>query len=117
MNNAMDSLLVDFYSTQKRLHAVLTRLKSQPQVFTNIELAYSASDPISNPIVLTLPTNDIRLRFDGPDQRLRLIEIVGFSKSTFTYKSNEVVRRPSSTADGSTESTSFRVNPFCGSHR
>lgn len=48
---------------------------------------------------MTLPTNGIRLRFDGPDQRLRLIEILDFSKSTLTYKSTELVRRSGSTTD------------------
>lgn len=85
------------------LHAILTRLKSQPQIFTSLDLAYSASDPILDPIVLNLPANGVRLRFDGPDQRLRLIEVVDFSKSTFTYKSTEVVRRPSTTIEALSE--------------
>lgn len=85
------------------LHAILTRLKSLPQTFTNLDLIYSASDPILDPIVLNLPTNGVRLRFDGPDQRLRLIEIIDFSRSTFTYKSTEVVRRSSVTAEASSD--------------
>lgn len=48
------------------------------------------------PIVLNLPANGLRLRFDGPDQRLRLIEIIDFSKSSFTYKSQDLVRRSGS---------------------
>lgn len=81
------------------LHAVLTRLKSQPQFYPQIDLAYSASEPIAEPIVLTLNANGLRLRFDGPDQRLRLIEIIDFSKTTFTYKNTELVRRQGPSAD------------------
>ncbi|KAK5943735.1 hypothetical protein PMZ80_004744 [Knufia obscura] len=75
------------------LHAILTRLKSQPQLYPQIYLAYSTAEPVLDPIVLNLPANGLRLRFDGPDQRLRLIEIIDFSKSSFTYKSQDLVRR------------------------
>ena len=85
------------------LHAILTRLKSQPQLYPQIDLAYSSLEPIQDPIIISLPANGLRLRFDGPDQRLRLIEIIDFSKSTFTYKSIELVRRSGSTNDDSNE--------------
>lgn len=75
------------------LHAILTRLKSQPQNYPKIDLAFSAAEPILDPIILNLPTTGLRLRFDGPDQRLRLIEIVDFSRTTFSYKSTDLVRR------------------------
>jgi hypothetical protein len=42
---------------------------------------------------VTLPYNGLRLRFDGPDQRLRLIEAVDFSLSSFNYKNTDLVRR------------------------
>lgn len=71
-------------------------MKSQPQIYPQIDLSYSSSESILEPIVVNLPTNGIRLRFDGPDQRLRLIEIIDFSKTTFFYKNIELVRRPSS---------------------
>ena len=45
------------------------------------------------PVVLNLPSNGIRLRFDGPDQRLRLVEILDFIKSSVLYKNTELVRR------------------------
>lgn len=86
------------------LHATLTRLKSQPQLHPHLDLAYSASEPVLDPIVLTLPDTGLRLRFDGPDQRLRLIEIIDFSKSTFTYKSTELVRRTGNPSDSVLES-------------
>lgn len=43
-------------------------------------------------MVLHLPSNGLRLRFDGPDQRLRLIEILDFSKMSLIYKNQEVVK-------------------------
>lgn len=43
-------------------------------------------------MVLQLPSNGLRLRFDGPDQRLRLIEILDFSKIALVYKTQEVVK-------------------------
>jgi Uncharacterised protein family (UPF0183) len=75
------------------LHNILTRLKSQPQIYPQIDLLYSSSEPIKEPIVLGLKANGIRLRFDGPDQRLRLIEVLDFSQTALTYKNIELVRR------------------------
>lgn len=86
------------------LHAVLTRVKSQPHLYPHLDLAYSISEPVLDPIVLTLSDAGLRLRFDGPDQRLRLIEIIDFSKATFSYKSTDVVRRAANTPEGMHES-------------
>lgn len=83
------------------LHAILTRLKSQPQTYPRLDLAYSPEDPIEKPIVLTLAANGIRLRFDGADQRLRLVEIIDFSQSSFTFKAQELVRRTPSAGSSS----------------
>lgn len=44
--------------------------------------------------MLNLPTNGLRLRFDGPQQRLRLIEVLDFTKSQLTYKDKDVLRPP-----------------------
>lgn len=88
------------------LHAILTRLKSQPQLYP-LDLAYSPSEPLLDPVVLTLPDCGLRLHFDGPDQRLRLIEILDFSKASFSYKSTELVRRP-------TSSTASMAEPVLG---
>lgn len=81
------------------LHNVLIRLKAQPQLFPSIDLSYSSTEPLLADVVLTLPTNGIRLRFDGPDQRLRLIEVLNFAKASLTYKGYELVR-PSKSANG-----------------
>lgn len=39
-----------------------------------------------------LPANGIRLRFDGPEQRLRLIEVVDFTKNHITFKDQNTER-------------------------
>ncbi|KAL4749870.1 hypothetical protein BDW72DRAFT_204419 [Aspergillus terricola var. indicus] len=72
------------------LHNVLSRLKAHPQTYPAIDVAYSASDPLQQPVTLQLPSNGLRLRFDGPDQRLRLIEVLDFSKTPLVYKNQEV---------------------------
>ena len=59
-----------------------------------------ATEPIQQPVVLDLPENGIRLRFDGQDQRLRLIEVLDFSKINLTYKNIELVRRSKAQDDG-----------------
>ncbi|KAI9733057.1 MAG: hypothetical protein M1834_003602 [Cirrosporium novae-zelandiae] len=74
------------------LHDVLTRCKAQPQTYPKLDLSYSSSQPVSQPIVLGLPANGLRFRFDGPDQRLRLIEVLDFSKSQLTYKDQDLVK-------------------------
>src|SRR5205814_5349385 len=40
--------------------------------------------------------NGIRLKFDGPDQRRRLIEVLDFSKTRLSYKNIEIVKLSSS---------------------
>ncbi|KAL2823477.1 tRNA synthetases class I-domain-containing protein [Aspergillus cavernicola] len=74
------------------LHNVLSRVKAHPQTYPAIDIAYSASDPLQNPVTLQLPSNGLRLQFDGPDQRLRLIEVLDFSKTTLAYKNQEVLK-------------------------
>lgn len=48
--------------------------------------------PIASPIQLVLPENGLRLQFDGPDQRLRLIEVLDFQKARLIYKDIEVFK-------------------------
>lgn len=59
-------------------------------------------------MVLNLPSNGIRLRFDGPEQRLRLVEVLDFTKSHLTYKDSDILRpsAPSQTATMQAESLS-----------
>lgn len=42
--------------------------------------------------MIELPANGLRLRFDGPDQRLRLIEVLDFTKIPLMYKNYEVMK-------------------------
>ncbi|KAL2793448.1 tRNA synthetases class I-domain-containing protein [Aspergillus keveii] len=81
-----------FITLGASLHNVLSRVKAHPQTYPAIDIAYSASDPLQNPVTLQLPSNSLRLRFDGPDQRLRLIEVLDFSKTTLIYKNQEVLK-------------------------
>ncbi|KAF4125066.1 hypothetical protein GMORB2_3905 [Geosmithia morbida] len=74
------------------LHDVLTRLKAEPQRFPKLDVLYSADRPVTEPVCVNLPQNGLRLRFDGPEQRLRLIEVVDFTNILITYKDREVVR-------------------------
>lgn len=71
---------------------VLNHLQSDQATFPTVSLSYSHSLPLSSNLVLDLPHNGIRLRFDGADQRLRLIEILDFQKSRAVYKGIELFR-------------------------
>ena len=74
------------------LHEVLTYLKAQPLVYTSIDISYAPSQPLTAPVVLDLPANGIRLRFDGPEQTLRLIEVLEFSRTQLSYKNVDFVK-------------------------
>ncbi|PGG96929.1 hypothetical protein AJ79_09409 [Helicocarpus griseus UAMH5409] len=90
------------------LHNTLTRLKAHPQTYPSIDLSYSSSDPIHAPVLLVLPENGLRLRFDGPDQRLRLIEVLDFTKIPLTYKSHEVLKASKPTDQSPQQGPTFR---------
>lgn len=74
------------------LHNILTRIKSHPQSYPALDLAYSSVDPLRKPVILQLPPNGLRLRFDGPDQRLRLIEVLDFSRINLAYKNQDMLK-------------------------
>ncbi|KKY15693.1 hypothetical protein UCRPC4_g06194 [Phaeomoniella chlamydospora] len=93
------------------LHNILTRLKAQPTLYPNLDIAYSSSEPVIEPVVLTLPTNGIRLRFDGPDQRLRLVEVLDFTKTSFSYKGTDLVRHFKTAGDVSKEQEAPQSGP------
>jgi isoleucyl-tRNA synthetase len=65
-------------------------VKSSPAIYPRIHVTYSPSYPLLAPIIINLPSNGLRLRFDGPEQRLRLIEVLDFSKSHITYKGHDI---------------------------
>lgn len=81
------------------LHDVLTRLKAEPLRFPKIDVVHSTERPVEDPVCIMLPQNGMRLRFDGPEQRLRLIEITDFTKNHITFKDRDLVRPPNSTAE------------------
>ncbi|OAA68821.1 UPF0183 domain-containing protein [Cordyceps fumosorosea ARSEF 2679] len=81
------------------LHDVLTRLKAEPQRFPKIHVVHSPERPVEEPVCILLPQNGMRLRFDGPEQRLRLVEVTDFTKNHITFKDRDLVRLPNSTAD------------------
>ncbi|OAA55301.1 putative protein family UPF0183 [Niveomyces insectorum RCEF 264] len=83
------------------LHDVLTRLKAEPQRFPKLDLAYSPKAPVHDPVIVTLPANGLRLRFDGPEQRLRLIEVLDFTKNHIFFKEQNKDRDLVKRGDGS----------------
>ena len=80
------------------LHEILTRLKAQPLVYPSIDISYTPSKPLTAPLILGLPANGLRLRFDGPEQSLRLIEVVDFAHTALSYKNVDFVKLPESHA-------------------
>lgn len=73
-------------------------------------MIYEQAAPVREPVILNLPSNGIRLRFDGPEQKLRLIEIIDFTKSRLTY-SDKDIWRPSSTTSQSPDTTQNLSGP------
>ncbi|KAK4694175.1 hypothetical protein P7C71_g3360, partial [Lecanoromycetidae sp. Uapishka_2] len=81
-----------FLTLGASLHDVLIRFKAQPNLYPTIDTSYSSSTPLTAPVILHLPLNGFRLRFDGPDQRLRLIEVIDFTRTSLTYKDTDLVK-------------------------
>ncbi|KAF2721826.1 hypothetical protein K431DRAFT_267760 [Polychaeton citri CBS 116435] len=73
-------------------HDVLSAIKADGDRFRAIDVHYSRDEPVTLPLIITLPLNGIRLRFDGPEQQLRLIEVIDFKKCRLTYKGSDLVR-------------------------
>ncbi|KAI5803803.1 hypothetical protein EDC01DRAFT_644763 [Geopyxis carbonaria] len=84
-----------FIALGSSLHYVLSRLRSYEKVFTSISTIYDPSSPLDSPVIILLDNNGIRLRFDGTDQRLRLIEVLDFHKCRLTYNGGEFTRSAS----------------------
>lgn len=83
----------------------MTRLKAQPLVYPSIDVSYAPSEPLTAPVVLNLPANGLRLRFDGPEQTLRLIEVLDFACTQLCYKKIDLVKLsdpPNTTSVGPT---------------
>lgn len=57
-----------------------------------MEVAHNRETPVTTPVLVTLPANGLRLQFDGPEQRLRLIEVLDFTKNHITFKDQNTER-------------------------
>jgi hypothetical protein len=73
---------------------VLTLLHKEKSTYPQIDLHYDRNNPLTIPVVVNLPQNGFRLRFDAPDQRLRIVEVSDFRKIKLTYKGSELVKNP-----------------------
>lgn len=62
------------------------------KAFPRFQLYHDDINPIQSPIQVVLPDNGLRLQFDGPDQRLRLIEVLDFTKARLLYKDIEIYK-------------------------
>jgi hypothetical protein len=83
---------IGFMTLGCSLHEVLTTTKADIRTFPRFQLYHDDFRPIDAPIHVVLPDNGLRLQFDGPDQRLRLIEVLDFSKAKLIYKDVEVFK-------------------------
>lgn len=83
---------VGFMTLGSSLHEVLTTIKAEVKAFPTFQLIHSGSQPLKMPVYVKLPDNGLRLQFDGPDQRLRLIEVLDFTKVRLTYKDMDVFK-------------------------
>ncbi|KAK5696225.1 hypothetical protein LTR17_024393 [Elasticomyces elasticus] len=74
------------------LHEVLTLVKDDKLQYPIINLHHSQVEPLTTPVVVSLPENGLRLQFDGPDQRLRLIEVLDFGKVKLQHKGSDFIK-------------------------
>ncbi|KAI5818040.1 hypothetical protein BZA77DRAFT_23930 [Pyronema omphalodes] len=81
-----------FIALGSSLHHILGRLRTLNKVFTSISTIYEPNNPLGAPVIILLSNNGIRLRFDGADQRLRLIEILDFQLCPLLYNSRDMVK-------------------------
>jgi hypothetical protein len=70
----------------------LTTIKAEVKAYPRFHLYHDDLHPVASPIQVILPDNGLRLQFDGPDQRLRLIEVLDFAKARLMYKDIEVYK-------------------------
>ena len=49
--------------------------------------------PVTVPIILELFERGLQLRFDGPEQRLRMIEVTDFTKARYTYDGKDILKQ------------------------
>ncbi|KAH7381695.1 hypothetical protein BKA66DRAFT_418791 [Pyrenochaeta sp. MPI-SDFR-AT-0127] len=99
---------IGFMTLGCSLHEVLTTIKAEVKAFPRFQLYHDEFHPITTPIQLVLPDNGLRLQFDGPDQRLRLIEVLDFAKARLVYKDIEVFKPGDGGVSGGPSGPRFR---------
>ncbi|PHH63315.1 hypothetical protein CDD81_6089 [Ophiocordyceps australis] len=102
---------IGFFVIGASLHEILTRIKAEPHLFPKMELLFSHHRPLHEAVTIVLPHNGLRLRFDGSEQRLRLIEIVDFTKSHITFKDRDLLKPPSASSQTPSPSPSRESAP------
>ncbi|EMF16466.1 UPF0183-domain-containing protein [Sphaerulina musiva SO2202] len=95
MLSVLPGYSLGFMALGSSLHAILTAIKEEPHGFSKVDLTISQHSPLQTPVVVSLPERGLRLRFDGRDQRLRLIEVMDFDKARVAYKGSELVKEGS----------------------
>jgi hypothetical protein len=90
--NIQPGRALGFMTLGSSLHEVLTTIKGDINNFPRILFTHDDAHPIVSPTHVVLPDNGLRLQFDGPDQRLRLIEVLDFRKLKLVYKDVEVFK-------------------------
>ncbi|KAF8453151.1 hypothetical protein BGX38DRAFT_1179483 [Terfezia claveryi] len=74
------------------IYDVLAEIRANHTLYPSTALIYDPTTPLSSNLILNLDMNGLRLRFDGADQRLRLIEVTSFHKARLSYNGAELVR-------------------------
>lgn len=82
------------------LYEILTIIRMDRTKYPKVDFYFDKSHPLDAPSLITLPQQGLRFRFDGADQRLRLIEIMDFKLAGVVYKGNEIMRGISETDAG-----------------
>ncbi|KJX97797.1 isoleucyl-tRNA synthetase like protein [Zymoseptoria brevis] len=82
-----------FITLGSSLQEVLSTVKEDKVTYPSIDISFSQSKPLAAPVIVSLPENGIRLRFDGSDQRLRLIEVLDFTRAQLGYKGSEIAKK------------------------
>lgn len=90
MANIVPGKSLGFLTLGAPLYATLAQLRASPTFFPSIKIIYSDTDPINRAVTIELKYNGLRLRFDGAQQRLRLIEVLEFGKIGLVYKNQEL---------------------------
>lgn len=74
------------------LHHVLHRINARKEL-GKANIFADEQHPVSVPIVVQLYERGLQLRFDGPEQRLRMIEVTDFTKARYTYDGKDILKQ------------------------